>query len=261
MKLGEEHRTVYRFAALAVGVLLAAACSTRRGPNIVTVVGGQLAPARNESLGENSTAGKAGLDTWFYHSIDNGTMRGRFDFFVGGSADGPALDGRAEVEAGVIGRGAVAKNLGPFARIGFSSELSTNPTNLSTLLELPSLKIGLQYRDPRKQSPWHIEISPKASLGMGGWFRAGDESTHMGFAPGVGGHAALLYNVLAVEASLTRYYEDDPVDITRASLCAASGFALCLDYRRIRASFVGVRSSTHLVGVTLGFGLITGVEL
>jgi hypothetical protein len=199
------------------------------------------------------------LSIWEYETHYQETYRYRADGWLGGNAIGASGQLRGELEGGAAV--ALDGDHHLFARGGFAGELQRNAAIGLALLELPVVGGGYQYHHSSHETPWHVEVGPRAGVAVAGVAVAGDERARLGFAPEVGGAAAVLYNGFGIELSGMHLFETEPMDVLRGSACAGLLLVLCLDHRTVIADFRNRREATHLFALSVGVGGILGEKL
>ncbi len=243
---------------VACALLAIAVCGCRRGPNTVFVAGGRAATVQSDVPAEESTAFEIGLEHWAYETRRESTYRYRVDAWGGGNAVGAAGHLGLEGESGLVTE--VARHGYLFGRAGMAFELERNSANGLTLWELPVVTTGYQLHHPSKETPWHVEVGPRAGLALAGVAVAGDERARLGFAPEIGAAASVLYFGFAAELRAMRIFEAPVMDVVKASLCAGVLLVACLDQRTVITDFRGFREATTVWGISFGAGAIVGSQ-
>lgn len=179
--------------------------------------------------------------------------------FIGAGGDG--VEGGLGLDYAMGFRLRVARNQGPFARLGLRAHLLGNQKLYSSRVELPQLQLGYQLLDRQVQ----LEAGGRSGFVLIGRYNALGGRRPLGDAFELGGYTALRFEGLHLEAGWTRTEARSsapgtPVDELSGLFCGiAPPFGVCLDGRYYRGDVrtaQGPRMATSsYLGLVIGAGV------
>jgi hypothetical protein len=196
--------------------------------------GGRISTTRLQGSDADDTGHALGLtlsghsERYGAHQLFN--VREASFAFIGGGSLGFEGGLGADIAAGV--RVPVARNHGPFFRLGMRGHLLGNDKLYTSLLEIPQLQLG--YQSLRTDQVF--ELAGRVGPVLAGRFNTGDDAERkLGKAFEMGGHLAVHVAPIHFELEHTHVLMDGPlgdVDLLSTQLCGdAWVLQLCVDTR------------------------------
>ncbi|MBS2011803.1 MAG: hypothetical protein JST00_02720 [Deltaproteobacteria bacterium] len=238
-----------------------ASCGCSEQPKVsLSIVGAKFQGTSVAAGAATDSAFSAALaGTVDSYALD-GTTHAWMQFALGGGEAG--FDGALAGTIDIGHRIDVAKEHGPFGRIGFDGRIQGNDLLFYSHLEIPRLTLGYQYLEGKTV----LEAGLRGGPIITGRLKPGAEGRRsLSRALEWGGFAAAQIDLVRVDVSFMRAearqtLNETPVDVGHAKVCLVGAkFGGCFDGMIFRGdadmgpAAGGVRSTTSMfLGVTIG---------